>query len=521
VSQGIGGHEGYSGTPMWKIAEQNRQQREALLEQQESLNYVLAQRKAAKPPNVVVEAVSAGSVSGKSVTKHVIVKDLRKVAGAMKVDLPASGIFDHLAPIGLYALFDGQSCAGPPGPVAAEYCARNFHKKVLENVCSLPANCTSDTFVKAALVKSFEDLDKDLLEALPDTEEGCGAAVALLVGEYLFTAVLGACDGVLCEAGNASARPVPLGRSQGRCHIPEERSRLLRAGSAVVGEGKRARVVGPAGTSPVSRSLGDPQWKTPSQGSPVLSCIPEIQSHKLSWADRHASLLLVARPVAEALEPQEMMELAMVFPAQPRAACGEIVAKVSGTPGAGLDEAQCTAIEVWFLPGGSAGGDAEGGALASQDAREPAKKKAKAGGAPPASIQSARLRHILVRFQDGPASVPSLKKAGRTRTEAEALLRRLLRELKAELDERRSKQAGQQSGVMLRSDKFMKLCKEHSECPTAQKGGGMCGDLGWVSRDQQRKLGAGFQEAVSVLRPGDWSDIALSTDGLHIIQRIA
>ncbi|CAK0873174.1 unnamed protein product [Prorocentrum cordatum] len=135
-----------------------------------------------------VAAVSAGSVSGKSVTKHVIVKDLRKVAGAMKVDLPASGIFDHLAPIGLYALFDGQSCAGPPGPVAAEYCARNFHKKVLENVCSLPANCTSDTFVKAALVKSFEDLDKDLLEALPDTEEGCGAAVALLVGEYLFTA---------------------------------------------------------------------------------------------------------------------------------------------------------------------------------------------------------------------------------------------------------------------------------------------------------------------------------------------
>jgi len=179
---------------------------------------------------------------------------------------------------------------------------------------------------------------------------------------------------------------------------------------------------------------------------------------------------------------------------------------------------------VWFLPGGNAGGDAEaeGGALASQDAKEPAKKKAKAGGpAQPASTQSARLRHILVRFQDGPASVPGPKKAGRTRTEAEALLRRLLRELKAELDERRSKQTGQQSGVMLRSDKFMKLCKEHSECPTAQKGGGMCGDLGWVSRDQQRKLGPGFQEAVSVLRPGDWSDIALSTDGLHIIQRIA
>ena len=30
----------------------------------------------------------------------------------------------------------------------------------MDNISSLPPNCTSETYVKAALVKSFEDLDK-------------------------------------------------------------------------------------------------------------------------------------------------------------------------------------------------------------------------------------------------------------------------------------------------------------------------------------------------------------------------
>merc|ERR1712083_150171 len=115
---------------------------------------------------------------------------------------------------------------------------------------------------------------------------------------------------------------------------------------------------------------------------------------------------------------------------------------------------------------------------------------------------------------------PAPGKPLRTRPEAETLLRTLMKELRAELEELRRKPNASKKPeeLALQSERFSKLCKQHSECPTAMKGGGMCGDLGWVSREAQRKLGKEFQEAVAVLKPGDWSDIVNSTDGLHIIQ---
>mmetsp|Transcript_61746 Transcript_61746/g.186349 ORF Transcript_61746/g.186349 Transcript_61746/m.186349 type:complete len:549 (+) Transcript_61746:218-1864(+) len=547
VSQGVGGHEGYSGTPLWKIQQQYQQQRDAQL--QESLAYVIERSKPVVPPNILVDAVSLGGSSGKPIARHVIVKCLRKVAERLKIELPSTGLFANQAPMGLFALFDGQSSAGDPGPAAAEYCARNFYKKVLDNLASLPPNCTSETFVKAALVKSFEDLDRELLESVPEVKDGCGAAVALVLGEFLFSAVLGACDGVLGEAGEGNsgaapgaARAVCLGRNQGRCYMPEERARLLRSGGTITGEGAEARVVGPAGTSAVSRSLGDPGWKVPEDGRPVLSCIPEIQSTKLAWAERHLCLLLSTKPVAEALDVQQLVSIAAGFPAQPRASCGEIATMaVEKCPNA----LQCTIIEVWFLPGGPSGDgraeeEAAGGAGAGGNnstgstagasgtpAEAPAKKKPKlaSAAAPVGEMKSARLRHILVKFQDGqrPALDAGGRKVMRTRQEAEALLRKLMRELRAELDDlrRRPSAPKKPEELALKSERFAKLCKEHSDCPTSQKGGGMCGDLGWVSRDAQQKLSKEFQCAVSVLRPGQWSDIVPSVDGLHLVQRIA
>lgn len=538
VSQGVGGHEGFSGTPLWKIQRQTAAQREAIL--QESLAYAAERSKPIVPPNVLVEAVNLGGSGGKPLARHVLVKCLRKVADRSKIELPYSGLFQNQAPMGLFALFDGQSCAGEPGPAAAEYCARNFHKKVLENLACLPPTCTSETFVKAALVKSFEDLDKELLESQPDVKDGCGASVALLLGDYLFTAMLGACDGVLCEVpegGAGAARPVCLGANQGRCHLPEERARLTKSGGTVRGEGAQARVCGPAGASPVSRSLGDPAWKQPGEGMPVLSCMPQIQSVKLGWAERHLCLLLATKPVIEAVHAQDLVDLAMAFPAQPRAACGEIATQAVEKDAS----SHCTAVEVWLLPGGPSGPEEEaaGGAGtatgstagAGAAAEAPPKKKPKVGpgaNAPlGAAAKSTRLRHILVKCQEG--KQPMLDAAGRkvmlrSRQEAETLLRRLLRELDEELDELRKKAAAtmrKPEEMALMSKRFAKLCKEHSECPTAQKGGGMCGDLGWVAPDAQQRLGGNFQSGVAVLRPGDWSDILSSFEGLHIVQRIA
>jgi len=517
VSQGVGGHEGYSGTPLWKVQQQNAAQREAAL--QESLAYAAERTKPVPPVNVLAEAVSIGGLSGKRLVRHVLIKCLRKVAQNSRVDLPTSGLFSNQAPIGLYCLFDGQSSAGEAGPAAAEYCARNFYKKVLENLSSLPAGATSDIFVKAALVKTFEDLDKEILEQ-PDVKDGCGASIALIIGEYLFTAVLGNCDATLCEAENTRQRAVPLGRSQGRCHLPEERARLQRAGGAVIGEGATARVVIAGGTSSVSRSLGDPLWKGVGGGSAVLSCIPEIHSIKLSWAEKHLYLFITAKPLAEALTSQQMVDSAGDFAVQPRAACGELIQKASSMGVAPTD--QCTAIQVCFLRGGPYGGEAEetvGG--------EAPKKKPRLGAAVGAAVEtkSARLRHIMVNSQETPTPpVPGQKAEEiRTRVEAEALLRQLLREFKTELEDLRRKHGRlkKPEDLWQKSGLFAKLCKEYSVCPTAQKGGGMCGDLGWVSREAQRKFSREFHDAVSVLRPGDWSDIVPSSSGLHIVQRIA
>lgn len=347
--------------------------------------------------------------------------------------------------------------------------------------------------------------------------------MALLLGEYLFTAVLGTCDAVLCEAidGIRASTASSLGRTQGRCYLPEERTRLLRAGAAIVGEGVAARITSPIGSSAVSRSLGNPMWK------PILSCIPEIQSVKLSWADKHHFLLLATKPITEAMQPQELVDVAAAFPAQPRAACGELIAQAT-TKGL-VSSDQGTVVEVWFLSGGPSAGlgvaDDDASGAGGNAVEAPPKKIKIASGlaAPGGETKSARLRHILIRFQDGRPAPDGRKQSTRTRLEAEALLRRLLREFQAELEElrRKSGRCKKPEDLAFRSQKFLKLCKEHSVCPTAQNGSGMCGDLGWMTREAQRKLGKEFQEAVSVLRPGDWSDIVASTDGLHIVQRIA
>jgi len=270
-----------------------------------------------------------------------------------------------------------------------------------------------------------------------------------------------------------------------------------------------------------------------------LSCIPEIQSVKLGWAEQHMCFLLATRPLLDVMSSQEMVDIAAEFVAQPRAACGEIATKAAEKAAA---SSQCTAVEVWLLPGGPGGegfsvGSEEGSdaaagsgnaASTSRLASEAPKKKAKQGPSVllGSEMKSARLRHILVKFQDAqrPAVVDaSGKRVTRSRHDAEAIMRRLLRELRKQLDTDGGAAANSKknSFEMLNSQTFQRLCKEHSECPTSQKGGGMCGDLGWVSPDAQAKLGRDFQSAVSVLRPGCWSDIVASIDGLHIIQRIA
>merc|ERR1712050_402284 len=107
--------------------------------------------------------------------------------------------------------------------------------------------------------------------------------------------------------------------------------------------------------------------------------------------------------------------------------------------------------------------------------------------------------------------------------EAETMLRQTLRELTQEAktiklpaDASKAKVAALQP-----TPKYVSLCKELSECTTAQKGGGMMGDLGWLSQDQLSRFGPAFSEMAKALGVGQWSDLASSEHGIHLLQRIA
>jgi len=136
-----------------------------------------------------------------------------------------------------------------------------------------------------------------------------------------------------------------------------------------------------------------------------------------------------------------------------------------------------------------------------------------------------RLRHILLSYSDAPAD-PSKEAGGkgnaakRTRQEAETLLREAMSGLRAEMKNvKKLKDATEV--VSKTTPKFTVLCRELSECETAKKGGMMCGELGWMTPEERGVYGAGFREVVDVLFPGELSDIAVSTCGLHLVQRMA
>lgn len=525
--QGRGGNEGFSGTPLWKIKDQMAAYREQAMKQALATTEVL---EPADPPNVLVDAASGGAPADagkKPLVRHVLVKDLNKVAARLKVDLPKANIFKDRAPMGLYALFDGQSCAGAPDPSAAEYCARNFHTKLLGNLARLPPDSASPTFVKAALIKTFEDLDMEMLNNQLEVVGGCGAAVGLLIGNVAFTAVLGRCRTVAAEVEKAEVRPVLTGKEQAEIER-EDVLRLRRQGANVTETGDGLRLWHPGGaTSSVTRSLGDRAWKTlqgGGLGSSLVLSTPEVQSMEVEGPDRHPFLLLASSPVGQALDARQLAALAGGFSMQPRAACGEIVDRtMDAHSGSGAaSSAQCTVIEVAFLPARS--GEKRGASAAGQVALagQPAAKKAKLGAA---SVSSIRLRHILVKFLDPtqPNKPVDLnrKPVTRTRQEAEAMLRRAMKELQQVVSSSLIKPKDGTDLVVKQAAKFNVLAKELSDCMTAQKGGAVCGDIGWLLPEQLLQMRGNFKENVEVLKVGQWSDVTTSEQGIHLVQRIA
>jgi len=470
-------------------------------------------------PNVLVDAVSLGGAAGqKPLVRHVLVKDLNKIGTRMKFEHPKTGVFSNKAPMGLYAIFDGQSCAGEPGPMAAEFCARNFHTKLLKRLAELSPEAADEANVQAALVRTFEDLDVELLTNQPEIMDGCGASVCLLIGQTVFTAVLGQCSAALCAAeGTANFAPVMLGGRQGV--VEADILRIRFAGGVVYGDGKNVRIRHPSGQeSSISRSLGDRIWKDPAASkSPLVVSIPEVHSVVLGSSDQNPFLILATSTVASTLNIKELVDIGGEYLRQPRAACGEIATRALV---ANAGSAQCTAVKVCFLPPKDDDHKRRAPGSSGPELRpQQPVKKAKVTNARGGTTQSIRLRHLFVKFADG---LPKDgKKPLRSRQEAETILRRALLELKQEVKSLKKPPKDATEIVTATSKKFQELCRKSSECESAKKGGAMCGDLGWLTPEELAGMGGSFKEVMEVLMPGQFSDIAHSDQGLHLAQRVA
>lgn len=288
-----------------------------------------------KSQRLIIDAV-VHPVTNPRPARHVLVKDLRKVAGALNINLPTQGIFADGGCRSLVALFDSQGVAEPDAK-AAETCCRQLPVTLLRNVSMVPAQNCIPAYVKAALLKTFEDLDL----AVSGIGRRCAAAVAFVVGRWLFSAVLGRCIAVLFMEPRTSPDGLPL------CHLATP----LAAACATLGPALPGAIVQ---TSP---------RETPG--------IPEVMGHKLDEGNE-PFIIMTGSPVGTVFSLQELLETGRHFIHRPRAACGEIVAKATerfaaseiapdeGTP---AQPPACAAVAAFFRepddePGTSRKGEA-------------------------------------------------------------------------------------------------------------------------------------------------------------------
>eukprot|EP00929_Paragymnodinium_shiwhaense_P021591 TRINITY_DN14045_c0_g1_i1.p1 TRINITY_DN14045_c0_g1~~TRINITY_DN14045_c0_g1_i1.p1 ORF type:complete len:439 (+),score=124.14 TRINITY_DN14045_c0_g1_i1:62-1318(+) len=120
-------------------------------------------------------------------SRHVMIRDLAKIATALKQRLPwdLAQAGQNGLPCSLLMIFEGS-------PMATEHCAKGFHAKLLKRLTKLADGKKKQTEaeVKKAVAGSLQDLDAELRDKMPGLE-GCGAAVAFFAGKTLCLAVAG------------------------------------------------------------------------------------------------------------------------------------------------------------------------------------------------------------------------------------------------------------------------------------------------------------------------------------------
>eukprot|EP00933_Yihiella_yeosuensis_P026374 TRINITY_DN20459_c0_g1_i1.p1 TRINITY_DN20459_c0_g1~~TRINITY_DN20459_c0_g1_i1.p1 ORF type:complete len:763 (+),score=162.92 TRINITY_DN20459_c0_g1_i1:49-2289(+) len=170
--------------------------------------------------DIRVSSASASTIrKGAKLDRAVILSDIGKIA-RLALKMPLSFV-DR--PANAYALFHGLRTAE-----AAQWCAENFHKKLLPRLAARIHNHETK-HLEAALEATLKELDSELLGS-STAFSGCAAIVALLLGNRFIVAGVGHVRAVVLPEKGSPQRLIDCPGSLGS---PDEQDRIQKAGGVI------------------------------------------------------------------------------------------------------------------------------------------------------------------------------------------------------------------------------------------------------------------------------------------------
>ncbi|CAK0894657.1 unnamed protein product, partial [Prorocentrum cordatum] len=197
---------------------------------------------------VTARAASASVLRGGrgKLDRAVLLNDIGKIA-RLALKIPLSFV-DR--PASAFALFQG--CRSSE---AAQWCAENFHKKLLPMLAEKIHEHSTEELLEIAR-RVLRDLDGELLQSAAHPYSGCCAMLALLLGDRIVIAGIGHVRAVLLpDSAGARGAPRQLLACAGDLDSATERARLRDAGG-VLKDGLLHREATAAADDDVVRILG-------------------------------------------------------------------------------------------------------------------------------------------------------------------------------------------------------------------------------------------------------------------------
>lgn len=299
---------------------------------------------APKAPKLKLVSGDSASMQGRSPVnedRHAKIMDLTKAARALKLPI------DHLPqPTAYFGVFDGHR-----GSLCSEFMAKSFHGKLLKKLANTE-NCQwPNKRVGETLIEVFAELDKEFMEKNRTANDGCTAAVALVLGSLLFTASLGDSRVIACQkASDDSFLTLDLTEDH-RPTVEKEQERVVANGCEIVEYHGGYRVakkgfeaalreerkneangLGKSGKEPqcvhVTRALGNRDFKAASAKDPkdakdLISVRPDVRCTRLEPS--HKFIALTSAGISDVMQNEEVIfELAFVRETL-KASCASVV----------------------------------------------------------------------------------------------------------------------------------------------------------------------------------------------------